>query len=172
MPAKEPEEAKEKIKKLWGEHPQATHIVYAFITGGRTRELSGLSDDGEPHGTAGRPVMEVLKGSGVKDVLICVVRYYGGTKLGTGGLVQAYTKAAQLAIEALPIKKLIPRKEFDIKIDYSLYEPLKIYFEKYKVEILNEVFSSEVALRISVPKQYLKEVGEYLKNITRGNSLI
>jgi len=172
MPAQDPEDAKSRIKSLWNVHPSATHIVYAFMTGGRVRELSGFSDDGEPHGTAGRPVMEVVKGSGIKDVLVCVIRYYGGTKLGTGGLVQAYTKAAQLAIESLPIKKLIPRQEYDIRVEYSLYEPLKVFFVKYKVEVLHEEFSSDVTLKISVPKKHIEDVSDYLKNISHGKIIL
>ncbi|HSG29611.1 MAG TPA: YigZ family protein, partial [Candidatus Krumholzibacterium sp.] len=107
VPVSDPEEAREIIRDTRETHPGCSHVVYAFITGGARTEVSGMSDDGEPKGTAGRPVMEILKGSGIVDVLLMVVRYFGGTKLGTGGLVKAYGDCAREVVEGLPVRPLI-----------------------------------------------------------------
>ena len=105
-------EAKNYIQILRKQNPDASHVVYAFRVGGLSRDEYGMNDDGEPKGTAGRPVLEVLRGSSVTNVVIAVVRYFGGTKLGTGGLVRAYTSAAQGVLETLRIEVLEERAQY------------------------------------------------------------
>ena len=103
-----PEEVKPLVRRRREEHPGCSHVVWAFVTGPPKSRTMGLSDDGEPKGTAGRPVLEVLKGSGITDTLVTVVRFFGGTKLGTGGLVRAYSDAARGVLENIPTEELIP----------------------------------------------------------------
>ena len=109
-PIQSSDEVKPLVKELWREHSQATHIVQAFVLGARGDEF-GMSDNHEPKNTAGRPALEVLKGSELTNILVLIVRYFGGTKLGTGGLVKAYTEAVQAVIAELPSERLVDHVE-------------------------------------------------------------
>src|SRR5471030_2975861 len=107
------------IKELNAEFPDATHNCWAFVAGapGDTNHI-GMSDDGEPHGTAGRPMLTVLLHSGVGEIAAVVTRYYGGTKLGTGGLVKAYGGTVQLALEALPLAERVDYVDLAVTFGY------------------------------------------------------
>jgi uncharacterized YigZ family protein len=145
-------QARLEVEKLKKEHPDARHVVHAFISGESAKALSfGLSDDGEPKGTAGRPVLEVLKGSGLTNTLVTIVRWFGGTKLGTGGLVSAYADAAKGCLESLEKKELIPESIFTLSLPYGLYEQFKILVEQYGGKIPEESFLEEIRLKISIP---------------------
>ncbi|MFO7731656.1 MAG: YigZ family protein [Spirochaetia bacterium] len=161
------EEAKKELKTAWEAHPQANHIVYAFQVGKRG-DLFGLSDDGEPHGTAGRPVLEVVKGSGISNLLIMVVRYFGGTKLGTGGLVKAYTSAAQEVLATLPTEELIQKRRFFISLPYSLYERVHKLLQSHGAEIENEEFLTEVSLTGKLPLREAETVQHALLELSAG----
>ena len=102
-----------------------THLVHAFIVGPGANVLS-CSDDGEPSGTAGRPVLEVLKGSGITNVMLTVARFFGGIKLGTGGLVKAYTESAQAVLALAETSELVPMVQFRITAPYSCHERIKL----------------------------------------------
>lgn len=117
------EEVRRRIKETRELHPGANHVVHAFVTSGG--DIFGMSDDREPKGTAGRPVLEVVRGSGIDNLLVMVVRYFGGTKLGTGGLVKAYTEAAQAVLKVLPTRPLIESISFRVVLSYDQYEPIK-----------------------------------------------
>ncbi|SRR6056297_479983 len=162
-----PDKAKNEIKAAWQEHPQATHIVYAYQVG-KTADVFGLSDDGEPHGTAGRPVLEVLKGSGITNLLIMVVRYFGGTKLGTGGLVKAYTAATQEVLSILPTEELIDKYNFQVKLPYALYEPARMLLESHSAHIEKEEFLTEVKLSGTLPQSEGKIIHTALMELSAG----
>src|SRR4029078_4802467 len=102
-----------------------THHVYAYLIGHGATTTLGMSDDGEPPGTAGRPAMAVLKGSGLGDVALVITRYFGGTLLGTGGLVRAYGDAAKAVLALLPREEKIDRRELSITLPYTAYEPTR-----------------------------------------------
>ncbi len=161
------EHAKATIRATWQEHPQASHIVYAYQIGKRG-DLFGLSDDGEPHGTAGRPVLEVIKGSGITNLLIMVVRYFGGTKLGTGGLVKAYTEAAQTVLQLLPTEELIDKYSFQLKVPYSLYESVHLMLSSHRAAIENEEFLTEVHISGSLPLTEAEVVQSKLRELSAG----
>src|SRR3954468_24634252 len=110
-PAATVEAARAFIAEVRAEMPDATHHVYAYIVGHGATTTLGMSDDGEPAGTAGRPVMAVLRGSGLGDTALVVTRYFGGTLLGTGGLVHAYGDAAKAVLAALPREEKVERRE-------------------------------------------------------------
>ncbi len=152
-----PEEARSLVLGKRREHPSARHVVWAFMVGDRSSETSGMSDDGEPHGTAGKPVLEVIRGSGVTNLLLMVVRYFGGTKLGTGGLVRAYTRAAQEALLALPVRKLIVYRGFRIEMPYALYEPLRKLLLAREAELDREDFGTLIAVEGRLPEERADE---------------
>jgi len=117
-PAEDEIQALEFIEKVKAEHKQATHNVYAYQIGERN-QLQRFSDDGEPSGTAGMPVLEVIKNMDLKDVVVVVTRYFGGTKLGAGGLVRAYTEGAKIGILAAGIVRKVLHKRYQATVDYT-----------------------------------------------------
>lgn len=118
-PIKTEEEAVEFINEIKKKHKDATHNVWAY-TVGNNMNIQRYSDDGEPQGTAGIPTLEVIKKEDLRDVVVVVTRYFGGVKLGAGGLVRAYTKGAKIGLEAGKIIEKVMYQEVKIKMDYTL----------------------------------------------------
>ena len=120
------EAARAFIDSIREEFPDATHNCWAFAAGppGDTAAI-GMSDDGEPHGTAGRPMLTALLHGGVGEIAAVVTRYFGGTKLGTGGLVRAYTSSVQQALESLPTRERVDRTTLEVEIDYAHVDALR-----------------------------------------------
>jgi uncharacterized YigZ family protein len=161
-------EAKAFIGKIKAEEAGCTHAVYAFAVGHGASVTHGMSDAGEPSGTAGRPALAVVKGSGLGDVTVVIVRYFGGTKLGTGGLVKAYTETAQLALADLPVTEKVDRQTVLIAIPYSFYEQCQRLVETHHGFIESEEFTSEVSLRLTFTVDDLPEFEATLAESTRG----
>ncbi len=168
-PIANPEAAREILKQKRREHPDAAHVVHAF-TAGDERQYMGMSDDGEPSGTSGKPALEVLKGRGITNVMLTIVRYFGGTKLGTGGLVRAYSESAAGALDRLKTVPLIKYRGFSIKIEYSLYQPLVTLAEKYKCKIENETFGTGVEVRGLVPEAGAAAFGLDVTDLSSGRA--
>ncbi len=145
------EEARAFIEAVRREFPDATHHVPAFRVGYSISIIEGMSDDGEPPGTAGRPALSVLRGADLGDVVLVITRYFGGTKLGTGGLVRAYTEAAQEALAALTITERVEKRQGKIGVPYNLYERVKLLVEAYGGEIVGEDFAGEVTVAFAFP---------------------
>ena len=159
------EEALYYLKEMRQKHWDATHNVYAYIIhGGPTR----YSDDGEPQGTAGMPVLEVLRGAGLENVLCVVTRYFGGTLLGTGGLVRAYGKSAKDAIQAagISVKQLWSR--VDLILPYNLYERLSKESARYDAQILDTEYAADILLHLILPKQNEQAFLDRVVDVTAG----
>ncbi len=142
------EAAKIFIEQIKAENPGHSHAVYAFAVGHGDSVTHGKSDAGEPSGTAGRPALAVVKGRGLGDVTVVIIRYFGGAKLGTGGLVKAYTETAQLALAELPVTEKVERQSVQITLPYSFYEPAKRLIESHHGQIEAEEFAAVVTLRL------------------------
>lgn len=156
-----------RIREIRDSHHGCTHVVYAFFSGD-DRSQSGFSDDGEPHGTAGRPVYEVLKGSGLTDILLSVTRYFGGTKLGTGGLVSAYGQAAKDVLVNLPLKDKIYTIPVRMDMEYRYFEQVKkLLIEAGTDEIIDD-FSTRVSLYAQIPRESRDELLQKISDISRG----
>lgn len=147
-PCKTEQEATEFISAMRKKYWDAKHNVYAFSV--RENGTKRFSDDGEPHSTAGLPVMEVINHSGITDIAIVVTRYFGGILLGTGGLVRAYSEAARLALESAEIESILLAKQFKITCDYSDYDPLIKLLETFEVKILSTDFAQQVIIEAAV----------------------
>ena len=152
------QEAKAFIDRIRAEFHDATHNVYAFRVGYGASVTEGMSDDGEPPGTAGRPALTVLRGEDLGDVALVITRYFGGTKLGTGGLVRAYTEAAQAALAALPRGERVERRRVQLVTPYNLYERVKQVIEAHSGEVEGEDFAGEVTLTLVFP---IDDVGSF-----------
>jgi uncharacterized YigZ family protein len=162
------EEAKAFIQSVRAEMPDATHHVYAFKVGYGGTVIEGMSDDGEPSGTSGPPVLAVLRGADLGNVVIVVTRYFGGTKLGTGGLVRAYSGAARDILAALPVELLNEKRYIGVTIPYSLYERLKSLLAAHRAEVDGQEFDAEVTLYAYLPADQLDPLTNALQELTSG----
>jgi len=140
------EEAKAFVARIKGEFADASHNVPAYLIGHGATVIAHCTDDGEPAGTAGRPVLAVLRGSGLGDVAVVVSRYFGGTKLGTGGLVRAYSDATREVLAVLPRAAKVPTHTALIVMPYHLFERVRLAVAAHRGEILNEEFAVEVTV--------------------------
>lgn len=161
------EEAKEIVKTTRKEYADSSHVVHAFLSGPGA-DIFGFSDDREPSGTAGRPVLEVLKGSGITNIIVLVVRYFGGTKLGTGGLVKAYTEAAQKALESLPVEELVTKISFKLDITYDLYDQIIKILKRHSSELEEPVFDTQIHISGKLPEEELSSVSEEIRDVSAG----
>ena len=169
--AETPEAAREIWRLRKTQYDNGGHIVYAFIVGAQGN-IQGCSDDGEPSGTAGRPTLEVLKGSGLTNVILTTARWFGGTKLGTGGLVHAYTASAQAALENIRTRELVPMRELDFTVPYALYEQVKRLLAASGFETKQEEFLSEVRIRGELTAAALPELRTKLRDLSNGKIIL
>lgn len=163
-------ESPEQARSLWHEQKlkyRMNHLVYAFITG-PSGGIMGCSDDGEPSGTAGRPTLEVLKGSGLTQVLLTTARWFGGTLLGTGGLVRAYTMGAQGVLSLAQTRELVPMREISLKVPYPLYEQVRLLLREFSAESLAEEFGPEVAVSARIRESVFSFVKKRLEDLSNG----
>ncbi len=167
-PAATVEEAKAFIAAVRAGMPDATHHVYAYVIGHGLSTIEGMSDDGEPSGTAGRPVLAVVRGSGLGDVVVVVTRYFGGTLLGTGGLVRAYSDTAKAVLAELPRTAKIAHRRIRITIPYSAYASILRLIDAYHGTIENEEFAVAVTLEIFVPEASVAALTGALRTMTAG----
>lgn len=167
IPVTTPEAARKLLNETKAAHSDAAHVVHSFITG-KDREHQGVSDDGEPSGTAGKPVWEVLKGRGVTNLIVLVIRYYGGIKLGTGGLVKAYGDAAKGVLDALKTEELIEKRSFLLSIAYGVYELALLRISECEGEILEETFDTDVTIQGVLPAVKSDSLEEVLTDLTSG----
>ncbi|MEO8607665.1 MAG: YigZ family protein [Chloroflexota bacterium] len=150
------------------EMPDASHHAYAFRIGYANSITEGMSDDGEPSGTAGRPILAVLRGVDIGDTIIVVTRYFGGTKLGTGGLVRAYTEAAKIGLLDLKTERKILKSLLGIELPYPLYEKVIRVIRKYEGETEEETFGVNVTIILNMPQKNVPEFQRELTDITSG----
>ena len=150
-PYKEFEALLERLRK---EHPKARHFVNAFRAVNEYDQIvEGSSDDGEPKGTSGRPTLHVLQGHALVDAAIVTVRYFGGIKLGTGGLVRAYTEAANGVIESASFIPYVKKEEFVLICDYGNVRQVEYTLRSYDIDILSSEFRDSVFYRLSASKE-------------------
>jgi len=144
------ESVKAEIKQMRQKHKDASHVVHAFAYGKLHSLITGMSDDGEPKGTAGRPVLDSILGRSITNVLVMVVRYFGGTLLGTGGLVQAYGKSAQQALDELQLRELYDCQTVTIDCSYDSHRALMRLLREFEIEELSESFGERVCLSFRI----------------------
>ena len=155
-------------KETWARQG-INHLVHAFIVGPQGNVM-GCSDDGEPAGTAGRPTLEVLKGSGITNVLLTTARFFGGIKLGTGGLVKAYTEIAQLVIANAKTSELVPKTRFTVTAPYPYYERLKLLLAEAGATLEGESFTHEVRLEAQCAEETFPSIQEAIRDLTHAQA--
>jgi len=147
LPCTEITQVKEMVDRVRRENPGANHVVHAAVVGNQF----SFSDDREPKNTAGRPAFEVLKGSGISNICVMVVRYFGGTLLGTGGLVKAYGDSVKKVLTVAQTEEYVEKTNFEISIPYPMYENVKRLLASLDAVIGNEDFQSDIVIKGLVP---------------------
>jgi uncharacterized YigZ family protein len=166
IPVADRDAAMRELERLRAAHPGATHVCWALLAGGQ----SGMSDDGEPSGTAGRPILEVLRHHEVDGVLAAVVRYYGGIKLGAGGLVRAYTDAIARAMQVAERVERIERGLIAIEIDYADEARVRRWIEQHEAELLDAAYAMTVRLTLRMPAAARESAVVELRDLTNGRA--
>lgn len=167
-PVKTNDEAVDFVNSIKAMHRKAKHNVYAYIL--RNDNISRYSDDGEPQGTAGVPVLDVLQKRGLTDVCVVVTRYFGGILLGGGGLVRAYSHAASLACDAAHIMNMCLCRRLKIKTDYGMYGKISYILPNYDTITVNSDFGTEVTLEILVLSEKKNALLKDITEITNGSA--
>ncbi|AXU49120.1 YigZ family protein [Clostridioides difficile] len=170
-PIKSEEEALEFINEIKKKHKDATHNVWAY-TVGKNMNIQRYSDDGEPQGTAGIPTLEVIKKEDLRDVAVVVTRYFGGTKLGAGGLVRAYTKGAKLGLEAGKIIYKVMYQEVKAKIDYTQLGKVQNELMNLGYFIKDTVYEDNVEIVVYSRLEDVEKLSEKMIDITSGTGKI
>ena len=167
------DEARVFISQVSAEFADASHNCWAYLIGspGSTSQV-GMSDAGEPHGTAGRPMLTVLQHSGIGDLVAVVTRYFGGTLLGKGGLVKAYSGGVQLALATLSLAERVPSATMVAVVDYSSVTPLQRMFPDFEVTVLSEEYGADVTYELTLPIEQTAPFAAAVTNLTNGQALL
>lgn len=167
------ESAKSFVSEIKEEFPDATHNCWAYASGppGDTA-MVGMSDDGEPHGTAGKPMLNTLLHGGVGEVAVVVTRYFGGTKLGTGGLVRAYSGMVNLGLEGVALKERVDTTQLEVTIPYPAVTLFKRMLPDFEIEVAEERFTDEAGFVVVLPVEHVEGFTERLAELTDGRGKV
>ena len=166
-PVESLEEVKEKVLFTRSLHPNATHVVHSAVVG-KSGTLFSSSDDREPKNTAGRPSLEVLKGSGITNICVCTIRYFGGTLLGTGGLVKAYGDSTKEVLKIVKTEELIERESFTVILQYDHYTLTKRLLEDTAATAIEEYFGVGITIKGKIPVSNHNNLQNGFQNIGQG----
>ena len=166
FPVRTQEDAIETIEEVRRQHRRARHNVYAYLL--REGNASRYSDDGEPQGTAGMPILEVLQKNELTDICCVVTRYFGGVLLGANGLVRAYSHSTALAIEAARIKHMLPCYPVSIQMDYALYGKIAYHLPQEDILQLDTIFEDQVEVKLLVRDSLWDNLKQELIDLTSG----
>jgi len=156
FPVSHTEAVKTHLQALKKEHPKAVHFCYAYrlgIDGNNFR----VNDDGEPSGSAGRPILQQIDSKGVTNILVVVVRYFGGTLLGVPGLINAYKTATALALQLSPTQQLPVTMSYELQYDYSRQNEVMLWVKQMQAQVLQQEQTLFVLLTVAIPKSMLDE---------------
>ena len=165
-PVKTQEEAVSFINEIKSKHWDATHNVYAYVL--KENNIQRYSDDGEPSGTAGVPVLDVILKNGLVDVCVVVTRYFGGTLLGAGGLVRAYSHGSKIAVEAGGIITMAPCSILTVSVNYSFYDSLNVLLNDCGANIENTEFADKITVTFSLKQEKVTALNDKLVDQSYG----
>lgn len=167
------DEAKAFISKVTEEFSDARHNCFAYVADKPGNSgYAGCSDDGEPHGTAGQPMLNILLHSDVGEITCVVTRYFGGILLGTGGLVKAYSDSIKLALESLDVTDMVIMNRATIRVDHSIVNLVLRLFKKYQCEIINQEYTDKVSYTVDIPADSFDNLQSEITTISRGEAFI
>lgn len=166
------DDARHFISEIRSEMPDASHHVYAFRAGYGNSIIEGMSDDGEPSGTAGPPILSILRGIDIGDIAVVVTRYFGGTKLGTGGLVRAYSEACRLVLKEMPLIDKIHYATILLEFPYTYLELIKRIIDQHDGEIKDESYTDSVLIQLRLPHKDVDALEIEIRNLTANNYML
>ena len=161
---KDPAEVKKIVDETRAMYPDATHVVHAAVMGNQF----SFSDDHEPKNTAGRPALEVLKGSGITNIIVLIIRYFGGTLLGTGGLVKAYGDSTKLVLDGIETEELVEKTSFSVTIGYEMYENTKRILAAVSADSITEDFGTEITISGQIPATEKEALSSRISDLSNG----
>jgi uncharacterized YigZ family protein len=164
------EEARAFIARIKKEFADASHNVPSYIIGGGNTVIEFCSDDGEPAGTAGKPALAVLRGSGLGDAAVVITRYFGGTLLGTGGLVKAYTETTQMVVNAVGRGRRVPIHVVMLAIPYHLLERVRALTALQRGEIAGEDYAADITMTLRLPVESMDSFQNDLRELSAGKT--
>ncbi|MDT3389515.1 MAG: YigZ family protein [bacterium] len=159
-----PADVKRLVDETRAKYPDATHVVHAAVMGNQF----SFSDDHEPKNTAGRPALEVLKGSGITNIIVMIVRYFGGTLLGTGGLVKAYGDSTKLVLDGIATEELVEKASFSLTIGYEMYENVKRILTSLNADSIKEDFGTEISISGQIPASEKDSLSSRISDLSNG----
>ncbi len=175
FPCDSQSQARDLVKAQKTKYPDSTHVVHAFVIGAGA-EILGMSDDGEPSGTAGRPTLDVLKGSGCTNILVTITRWFGGTLLGTGGLVKAYSGGIKQVLQKAEaeglFEELVEKRTFSFNCDYSLHKLIKLNMEQFALYDVNEEFAEGVKISGKIRADEFEAFTARILDLSNGKVII
>lgn len=160
----DPAEVKKIVDETRAQYPDATHVVHAAVMGNQF----SFSDDHEPKNTAGRPALEVLKGSGITNIIVLIIRYFGGTLLGTGGLVKAYGDSTKLVLDGIQTEELVEKTPFSMTIGYEMYESTKRILASVNADSVKEDFGTEITISGQMPVSAKDSLVSQISDLSNG----
>ena len=163
-----PADVKRIVDETRQEFPDATHVVHAAVMGSQF----SFSDDHEPKNTAGRPALEVLKGSGITNIIVLIIRYFGGTLLGTGGLVKAYGDSTKLVLDGISTEELVEKVGFSLEIGYDLYESIKRLLSSVNADSVKEDFGTEISISGLIPVTNRDTLSTNVSDLSNGKRCV
>lgn len=168
IPASTEKDILKAITSLKAEYPDATHHAYAFRVGSRESLIERASDDGEPAGSAGAPMLQVLQGRNISDAVVIGTRYFGGTRLGIGGLTRSYRDCARLSIEEAVLTKKEPFNHYSLTLNYEDLGPVSRLIESLEGKVVDAGYTDSVALKVKVPARMAQKLTNGFESICRG----
>ena len=169
-PVKTTEEATAFIDSVRAEHRRARHNCYAYSL--RECYETRFSDDGEPQGTAGPPILDVIQKNGLTDVCIVVTRYFGGILLGKGGLTRAYSSSAAKAVAAAPIMDMYDARDITLTLEYPLYDRILRLLPEYEIKTLDQIFADRITLSLLCKEEFCEPFEEILRDVSNGQIIL
>lgn len=170
-PVETEEEALDFIEKISTKHRDATHNVYAYVIG-ETSNIQRFSDDGEPSGTAGIPALEVLKKEDLRNTVVVVTRYFGGIKLGGGGLIRAYTRSAKIGIDAAVVVDMVEHTKVKIRVDYTTYGRIENFLMTEGYIVDDTVYDDAVNIYVLIKYDQLDKFEALIRDLSSGTAEI
>lgn len=159
------------IEEVSNKHPSASHNTYAYVIGNPNGGAEvGFNDDGEIGGTAGKPILSVLQMRGIGDVAAVVTRYFGGTRLGTGGLVRAYSGTITMALDELELTEYVKLTKMSIKVGYDYESNTRNFLDKQSINIKDVLYAEDVTIYVEIPLSREDMIRGEILNATRGNA--
>lgn len=165
---KSKEEARAYVEAARKDYPDARHHCWAYLLGNPfTNASAAMNDDGEPSGTAGKPILNVIQHKGIGDVIVVVIRYFGGIKLGAGGLTRAYSGAAESVLSQVKLTQVIPSTILKLEMAFNKEQPIRHWLNTFSSTINTFEYRNSVLMTVSVPNSHLPE----LKDFCRANNI-